>query len=152
MPDPPAENRQLDVLIGTWRTEGVILGDDGSTEVGRVEGTDAYEWLGGHFVIHRIDVSMGGEPVQGLEVIGPYDTEAGGFPTRAYDNQGGVQTSLATVEEDRVLEFGADGARATLRVSEDSRTAHADWVRSDDGGETWVPWMRLDLTKQPGSA
>ena len=148
MSEPRPENQRLGALVGTWRTEGIVLGDDGSTEIARVQGTDAYEWLGAHFLIHRIDVTMGGEPVQGLEIIGPYEADTGGFPTRAYDNHGNVQTSMATVAGDGVWTFGADGAKATLRVAADGRDAHADWVRSDDNGASWRPWMRLDLTKR----
>ena len=92
---------ELDALIGTWRTEGEVFGDDGETPVARVDGYDRCEWLGRAFVIHRIDVEMGAERVQGLEVIGPY---LGGrsFATRAYDHEGGEQTSTATVDGDGV--------------------------------------------------
>ncbi len=38
-PDP--ENVRLDPLIGTWRTQGEMLGDDGSTTIATIEGTDA---------------------------------------------------------------------------------------------------------------
>ena len=51
-----------------------------------MDGHDHYERLGEHFVIHRVDVRMGDEQVEALEVIGPWDAEAGAFPTRAYDN------------------------------------------------------------------
>ena len=51
-----------------------------------MDGHDHYERLGKHFVIHRVDVRMGDEQVEALEVIGPWDAEARAFPTRAYDN------------------------------------------------------------------
>jgi hypothetical protein len=144
---PHPENTRLDALIGTWRTRGEVLDEGGSTPVQTVDGTDEYEWLGGHFVIHRIDVQMGGEPVRGLEIIGPLDPETGAYPTRAYDDQGGVQTARATVDDDGVWTFGADGARATLRLADDGQSMSADWVRTDDGGATWRPWLRLRFTR-----
>ncbi len=149
MPDSaPDENGRLDALVGTWRTQGEIYGEDGSTPVGKVDGTDAYEWLGRHFVIHRIDVDMAGEAVQGLEIIGPYDPDAGNFPTRAYDNHGGVETSVASIDADGAWRFGAEGATATLRIAADGQNAEGDWVRSDDGGTSWRAWLRLRLTRE----
>jgi hypothetical protein len=102
-------------------------------------------------MIHTIDVTIGGEPVRGLEIIGPYDAASGSYPTRAYDSQGSVQTSTATVDSDGIWTFGADDARAALRIADDGLSAHADWVRSDDGGASWRPWMRIELTRQPES-
>jgi uncharacterized protein DUF1579 len=143
---PHPKNARLDALIGTWRTRGEILGKDGSSAIATVDGIDAYEWLGRHFVIHRIDVAMGGTPVRGLEIIGPFDPETGAYPTRAYDDQGGVQTARATVDDDGVWTFGADGARATLRIADDGQSMSAAWVRIDDGA-TWRPWLRLRFTR-----
>ena len=144
-PDP--DITALDVLIGTWRTEGEVFGDNGETAVARVDGYDHYEWLGRAFVIHRIDVEMGGEPVRGLEMIGPY---LGGrsFATRAYDQDGGEQTSTATVDGDGVWTFRADGAEAKMSLSDDRSLALVEWIRTDDGGATWRPWMRLTLSRR----
>jgi hypothetical protein len=147
-PDP--ENSRLDVLIGTWRTQGEILGDDGSTTISTIEGTDTYEWLGRFFVIHRVDVQMGDDHVEGLEVIGGYEPQTGAYPTRAYDNQGGIQTSTATVDDDGVWTFGAAGAKATLRVAEDGQSMSAEWVLTEDDGATWRPWMHPRLTRRSG--
>ena len=139
--------RALDQLIGTWRTEGEVLGEDGESVVATVLGTDAYEWLGTAFVVHRIDVRMGDEPVVGLEMIGPCLPDAREVPTQAYDGDGGIQASTATLEDDGTLTFGADGARARLRPGGDG-TMTADWDRTSDGGATWVPWLRLRFTRR----
>ena len=144
------ETRRLEVLIGSWRTHGEILDEDGEP-VATLDGHDHYEWLGPFFVVHRIDVEMAGEHVQGLEMIGPYLPDQDAFATRAYDHEGGEQTSTATVDEAGVWTFGADGARATLTLDEGGRNARAEWVRTDDGGATWRPWIRLSLTRK-GSA
>ena len=139
----------MDRIIGTWRTEGEVFGEDGTSVVAEVLGTDAYEWLGNAFVVHRIDVRMGGEHVVGLEMIGPCQEGAREVPTQAYDGGGGIQSSVTTVEDDGTLTFGADGARARLRPGGDG-TMTADWVRSTDGGATWVPWLRLRFTRLSG--
>lgn len=146
-PDP--RNAALNALIGVWHTKGEVFGDDGSTSVATIEGTDSYEWLGEFFVIHRIEVRMGDDDVEGLEIIGAYDAERDAFPTRAYDNRGGVQTSSASVDAEGVWTFGADDARATLRPDADGRSLHAEWVRLDGEAEG-RPWMRLTLTRHSG--
>ena len=143
----PAESKRLEALIGTWRTRGEVLDADGETPVETVDGHDHYEWLGPTFVVHRIDVQMGAAHVQGLEIIGPYLPDQEAYFTRAYDNEGGEQTATATVDEDGVWTFRADGAKATLEIAEDGRSASARWVRSDDG-ETWRPWMRIRLNRE----
>jgi Protein of unknown function (DUF1579) len=130
----PPENTRLGALIGTWHTEGEILAEDGRATAGVIDGTDAYEWLGGFFVIHRIDVRMGADRVEGLEIIGPYDPETGTYPTRAYDNQGGIQTSTATGDDDGVWTFGADGAKATLRIADNGESMRVEWVRLAEDG------------------
>jgi hypothetical protein len=139
---------RLQPLIGSWRTRGDVLADDGETAVARIDGHDHYEWLGSSFVVHRIDVEIGGERVEGLEVIGPYLPEKDAFATRAYDNEGGEQTSTATVDEDGVWTFGADGAKATMTIAEDGGSATAAWMRTEDQGATWRAWMRLALTRE----
>lgn len=137
----------LDALIGAWRTQGDVLDEDGSTTIATIEGTDTYEWLGRSFVIHRIDVHIGDDHVEGLEVIGPCEPEVGTYPTQAYDNRGGIQTSTATVDQDGTWTFRADGAKATLRVADDGQSMRAEWVRTDDGGTAGRPWMRLRFTR-----
>jgi hypothetical protein len=39
---------------------GEILDDLGEEVAERISGTDAYEWLGASFVVHRVEVAMGG--------------------------------------------------------------------------------------------
>lgn len=141
------KNARLDALIGTWRTRGELFGDDGSTAIATIDGTDAYEWLGRCFVIHRVDVQMGDDRVEALEMIGPYDAEAAVYPTRAYDNQGGIHVSTATVDDEGVWTFGADGAKATLWIADGGQSMRAEWVRTDSAGATGRPWMQLRFTR-----
>jgi hypothetical protein len=133
-------------LIGDWHTEGEMYGDDGTTVVARIDGTDAYEWLG-PFVVHRVDVVIGGERTRALEIFEPYDPALGAFPTRAYDDRGGVETSAATVDGDGQWTFRAATAHAVLRVAADGRSMRAHWVvRDADGRER--PWMELRFSRR----
>ena len=133
-------------LIGTWQTRGRMLAQDGVTVAAEIEGTDAYEWLG-PFVVHHVDVLMGGQRTRALEIFEPYDPALGAFPTRAYDEQGGVDASTAIVDDQGVWTFRAGAARATLRVGDDGTTMRADWViRGEDGRER--PWMTLRFSRR----
>ena len=125
-----------------------MLGEDGKSPVATIDGHDHYEWLGPFFVVHRIDVEIDGDHVEGLEMIGPYLPDGRAFATRAYDHEGGEQTATASVDDAGVWTFGADAAEATLTISEDGAAAAVEWVRSDDGGATWRPWMTLTLTRE----
>jgi hypothetical protein len=136
----------LQPLIGTWQTRGEMLAEDGVTVVARIEGTDIYEWLG-PFVVHRVDVVIGDQRTRALEIFEPYDEARGVFPTRAYDEQGGIETSTATVDELGVWTFRAGAAHATLRVAADGAALQANWVTPGDDGHP-RPWMALRLTRQ----
>jgi hypothetical protein len=131
-------------LIGHWRTAGEVLGDDGRTVVATVEGSDVYEELG-PTVVHRVDVVIGGRRTRALEVVEPYDADRGVFPTRAYDDQGGVADATATVR-DGVWTFSAGPASATLRVAEDGASMSARWTRPGPDGAA-QPWMELRFTR-----
>jgi len=89
----------LDPLIGVWHSRGQVLDEDGATVVATIEGTDTYEWLG-PTVVHRADVMMGDRHTRSLEVIEAYDADLGAFPMRAYDDEGGVDDSTATVDDE----------------------------------------------------
>ena len=131
-------------LIGHWRTAGEVLGDDGRTVVATVEGSDVYEELG-PTVVHRVDVVIGGRRTRALEVVEPYDADRGVFPTRAYDDQGGVEDATATVR-DGVWTFSAVSTSATLRVADDGASMSACWTRPGPDGAP-QPWMELRFTR-----
>lgn len=127
-------------LVGTWEASGEVLGEDGERVVGEVTGTDSYRWLG-PAVVHEVDVVVAGRRTRALEVVEPFDPARGAFPTRAYDDEGGVESSTATVDARGVWTFRGPGARATLRVADDGASMEALWVRETGAGD--VPWMRL---------
>lgn len=158
-PTPGAEIQRLGALVGRWRSEGHVIGDPPMP----VTGTDIYEWLpGGFFLVHHVDVFVGDQPVQALEIIGEYDPATDSFTARAYDNEGAVTVMRASVDDDGVWTFtgGADvaqaaqpgsanpegGVRSTLTVSPDGTSMTARWERTDDG-TTWQPWMDMSFTR-----
>jgi Protein of unknown function (DUF1579) len=160
-PAPSPQIRRLGALVGRWRSEGHVVADPPVP----ISGTDVYEWLpGGFFLVHHVDVVIGDQPVQAIELLGEYDPATDSFTGRAYDNQGNVTVMRATVDEHGVWRFtgggdvapaarpasaGAGGAvRSTLTVSPDGRSMMARWERSDDGAG-WRPWMNMTFTRMP---
>ena len=156
---PSPQIQRLGALVGRWRSEGHVVADVPVP----ITGTDIYEWLpGGFFLVHRVDVVIGQQPVQALELIGEYDPATDSFTARAYDNLGKVTVMCARVDEQGVWRFtgggdvapvarpasaGASGAvRSTLTVTADRSGMTARWERSDDGAR-WQPWMDMAFTR-----
>jgi Protein of unknown function (DUF1579) len=160
-PAPGPETRRLGALVGRWRSQGHVMAEPPVP----VEGTDVYEWLpGGFFLVHHVDVVVGDQPVQAIEIIGEYDAATDSFTGRAYDNLGNVTVMRARVDDDGVWTFtgagdvapvarpssaDASGAvRSTLTVSPDRSSMTARWERSDDGA-SWQPWMDMRFSRMP---
>jgi hypothetical protein len=124
-------------LIGSWASSGRTVDGVG------IEGSDVYEWLpGGQFVVHRVDVRMGGEQVDVLEMIGERDGEA--FLMRSFDNHGGTALMRATVDDAGVWTFAGPTQRATLVVA--GSTMSARWEREVDGA--WEHWMDMEFRRR----
>ena len=65
-PTPSSEIQRLGALVGRWRSEGHIVGEVPVP----ITGTDIYEWLpGGFFLVHHVDVMIGDQRVQAIELI-----------------------------------------------------------------------------------
>jgi hypothetical protein len=142
-PHPAPALQFLNPLIGTWKTEGEILGNPAT----KIQGTDQYEWVsGGFFVLHRVDVWMGDDKVETIELIGGFDAETGTFPMRSFDNQGNFTTMQARVEPDSVFIIEGDGIRSILTIAKDGQSMTARWEQSKDG-LNWKPWLDMKFTK-----
>jgi uncharacterized protein DUF1579 len=158
-PTPSSEIQRLGALVGRWRSEGHIVGEVPVP----ITGTDIYEWLpGGFFLVHHVDVVVGTQQVQALEVIGEYDPVTDSFTGRAYDNLGNVTVMRARVDDQGMWRFTGGGdvapvaqpssadaggaVRSTLTLSADNSRMTARWERSDDGA-SWQPWMDMTFTR-----
>ncbi|RDI18080.1 hypothetical protein DEU38_121117 [Rhodococcus sp. AG1013] len=117
----------------------------GQEVVTTIAGTDEYEWMaGGMWVIHRVDVMMGDDHVQALELIGDHDTETDTYTMRAFDGSGTFGTMTARLNTDGTWTFLGEGMRSTLRTSEDNSSMTACWERQDESGH-WIHWMDMDF-------
>jgi hypothetical protein len=149
-------DRRLLAIAGRWTTSGHIISDDPVPIVG----TDIYGVLpGGYFLVHHVDVTVGGRPVRAIEIIG--EPTAGGYLARSFDSEGNAEVMQLAIDADGVFHFagGADIAptaqptdasitrvRSTLTVADDRGSMRALWERSEDG-TTWIPWMDMAFTR-----
>jgi len=132
--------RALEPIVNKWRTAGQVF-DASGAEVMKVEGTDEYEWMpGGQWVIHRIDVMMGDDHTQALELIGD-PAEDGTFTMRAFDASGAFDTMTLTVRG-RTFHTQGDGVRNTLTVADDGASMSVVWEQQTDD-QNWFRWMEL---------
>jgi hypothetical protein len=155
--NPGPAHERLWSIAGDWATDGHVVGDPPVP----VRGTDIYEVLaGGYFLVHRVDVTVGDQEVQAVEVIGEPTSDGNGFLARSFDNEGNAEVMRVTVDDEGVFRFTGgpeiaaaaqptDAAtarvRSTLRVAADRGSMTALWERSEDG-RSWQPWMHIAFT------
>lgn len=128
-------------FIGTWKTEGETTTGD------KITGFDSYEWFPGNFfVIHKVDVKMGEEHIQGMEIIS-YDATTGKYPMQYYNNKGDTSLSQAT-ENNGKWNITGEKERLAFSITENGNVIAGTWEGSEDG-KTWAPIMNIKLTKIP---
>jgi hypothetical protein len=149
---------RLSAIVGRWNTSGYVIGDPRVP----VEGTDIYEVLsGGHFLVHHVDVTVGGRVVRAIEIIGEPDPESDAYLARSFDSDGNAEVMRLRIDDDGTFRFSGGGdvapaaqsgdaptthVRSTLTVSEDRASMKALWERSEDGID-WEPWMDITFTR-----
>ena len=136
----------FDVLVGHWNTTGdnVPAGDDAPISI---RGTDKYEWLPGRkFLVHQVDVWMGDEKVNVIEVIGPCGAAFAAIPMNSFDNGGNHTLMHATQESPNVWLFFNDDLRTRLTIHESGLSMTARWERKGDS-ERWMHWLNMHFSK-----
>lgn len=142
-PNPALE--RLDVFVGSWKTEGIIM--EVETEPAKIlKASDKYEWLaGGFFLIHHVDGYMGDEEIKTIEIIG-YDDASQSFFTHSYDNYGTVGAYQANLL-DRKWIINGKTERFNGSFNDDGTILSGKWELSSDGSN-WAPWMEIKLVKE----
>jgi hypothetical protein len=151
-------HQRLHAIAGRWATDGRVDGDPSLA----VKGFDTYEVLsGGYFLVHHVDVTVGDQLVQAIEIIGERDPDTDGFLARSFDNSGNCEVMRVTVDHAGVFRFtgGPDVAaaarpvgaattrvRSSLTPASDGNSMTALWERSTDGA-SWEPWMHISFTR-----
>jgi hypothetical protein len=149
---------RLHAIAGRWDTSGHVIGETNIPVVG----TDIYEVLaGGYFVVHRVEVVVGDQPVRAIEVIGEPDPTGGGYLARSFDSHGNAELMHVSIDDNGVFHFAGGSeiapaarprntvggqVRSTLTVAEDRGSMTALWERSEDG-TNWQPWMDISFRR-----
>lgn len=137
--------RQLSKLLGKWNTNGRILAANGNPEI-KITGTDTYEWMPGNFfLLHKVDVSIGGDKNQTLEIIG-HNEERDHYTMQYYDNKGNSGSMVATVTAD-VWMFIGESLRFTGSFYDEGNIFAGIWERSADG-KNWEHFMDIQLSRE----
>jgi hypothetical protein len=136
----------LSFLIGKWKTNGETEADNKTPAV-KFEGTDSYEWtLDGQFILHTVDVTMGGDRVQAMEFIGEFDEQTKKYTMRSFDSHGAYLEMKAHLDGTGDLHIEGNNMRSILSVTDENNLT-ARWERSEDN-KKWMSWMKLTLSKQ----
>ncbi|MES2679056.1 MAG: DUF1579 family protein [Bacteroidota bacterium] len=137
--------KKLNFLIGKWHTEGEIL-QAASNHSNIIRGMDSYEWVAGEFfILHRVDVFMGKQRTEVIEIIG-YDENRKCYFMSSFDNEGKSVTMYAALEKSGVLKLGDKKMRSVLTANKNGKSMSAKWELSENG-KTWQPWMNLKFSK-----
>jgi hypothetical protein len=136
---------KLSFLIGRWHTIGEVL-QDLSNAPKVIRGMDTYEWIsGGFFILHRVDVFIGNDRTEVIEIIG-YDKNQKSYFMKSFDNQGEATTMYAVLKKPAVLKLGDKKMQATLTVDKSGDSMIAEWKLSENG-KAWRPWMNITFSK-----
>jgi hypothetical protein len=138
----PVEHLEpLSPIIGRWRTSGAVLNEKG-TMITTIAGTDTYTWLpGGHWIVHEVDVTIGDQRTQTLELIGGRDEQTGGWQMHAFDTEDSPGFMRLSIAEPGLLLLEGDGVRSWFHPQAGPTYMTTVWERKID--QSWVAWMDM---------
>lgn len=127
---PAPALRRLEPLVGVWQIVGRMLDAQEDTIYGRV----AIGWLaGGYFLEMRGEMTVMGETVSSLEIVG-YDATMDTFPATVYSNLDGAPARYFWDVRGHVVTHWTEGSKYTGAFSEDGKILAGGW-RPDAGRE-----------------
>jgi hypothetical protein len=138
--------RALQLLVGTWRTEGHLVGVPPGPKT-TLAAVDRYEWLPGlDLLAHYVAGHLGRTSVASFEVWA-YDRHRRVYTSTAFDEKGVPSTFEARL---RGRQWDVDGKTQRFRgaFSGDGLTLSGTWDMK--AGRRWQPWLTITL-RQAGS-
>jgi hypothetical protein len=140
---------RLDALIGRWKTEGrTTAASTGPAD--QIDAVDTYERLPGGALLHLVDAQVGGQRVEGAEIIG-FDPARGSYVTQYFGSDGPNAYEARLVEDDRALVWTmrSERDRFTGTFNDQRNVITGHWEALDDDSN-WQPWMAITLTREAG--
>ena len=135
--------RALQLLAGTWRTEGHLLDGPPSAKT-TLAAVDRYEWLPGlDLLAHYVAGHLGRTSVASFEVWA-YDRRRRVYTSTAFDEEGVPSAFKARL---RGRQWTVDGKTQRFRgaFSNDDLTLSGTWDQKT--GRAWKPWLTITLRK-----
>lgn len=143
---PQPQFEYLNPLVGTWITTGEIT-DDSIHCPEKIRGTDIFEWVcEGFYLLHRVNVMIGKQHVEAIELIGQYNPVTRKFQMHSFDNEGKLVIMESTILPDGNLSITGNRMRTTLMIDEQCQQMTAHWERTEDT-VNWKKWMNMTFTK-----
>jgi hypothetical protein len=141
---PGPEHELLNDFAGKWKTTGVIIPVNGNPEV-FVHGYDSYEWWpGGFFLLHRVDVFVGTDRNETIEIIS-YDSSTNSYRMQFFDNKGTQGLMTARFDND-IWRYQGETLRFKGGFNENKTVFSGTWEQSD--GRNWCQFMDIRLEKE----
>jgi hypothetical protein len=114
----------------------------------RIDAVDTYERLPGEALLHLVDARVGGQKVEGAEIIG-YDPARAGYVTQYFGSDGANAYEASLVEDDGALVWTmrSEKDRFTGTFNDDGNMITGHWDALDDDSN-WRPWMDITLTRE----
>lgn len=138
------EYEKLAQFEGQWQTTGRILNSENKGQED-LSGSETYEWLpGGHFMSHKVNVTIGNEEHFTYEIIG-YDQTAKQYTLQHFDNKGTSKFMTATLREGQWSILG-EKLRFNGRFNHEGTGFTGVWEKLVEG-EGWLEFMEISLTK-----
>ncbi len=139
------ENEKLAQFEGQWHTTGKILNSENKQQ-DDLRGSETYEWLpGDHFMLHKVDVTIGNEQHISYEIIG-FDQNAQHYTLQQYDNKGNSRSMTASLR-DGLWSILGEKLRFNGRFNQEGTEFNGVWEKLVDG-EGWQEFMEVSLRKE----
>jgi len=137
------ETNNFKRLIGTWKTEGVVLtGNEKSALIG----TDSYGFiLDGNYILHKADVTMGNEKSHTFEIIS-FDNTPEKANMQYYNSKGESGGMTAFLNAD-IFIINGDKIKFEGRIDAANTKVVGKWFVQGEGGQ-WTDFIDLTLTRQ----
>lgn len=144
---PRTRNRRLlQLLAGTWRTEGQLVGvPPGPKTI--LSAVDRYEWVPGlDMLAHYVTGHLGRTSVASFE-IWSYVRARRTYASASFDERG-VPSSFQGHLRGRHWTIRGSKQRFRGTFSGDGLTLSGTWDQKS--GRTWKPWLKIVLRKAGG--
>ena len=138
---------RLSPFVGTWR----IVGRQYETPFGKgatIRGHETFEWLPGQrFLVHRLEATLGGEPMATIEIVGA-ERGPNGYTVQSFYSDGRATAWDLSPTEGTWILWGrwtenekVARVRCTVAFAHAGDSKTAKWERSLDGKIWQTFWV-----------